>query len=77
MEVKWIAIIVLAVIFSFLIGFFLGRHFSKKHYDGQLVIGELDDREQFQFIFSTELEDLREQKELTMQIVTAQNSQAV
>lgn len=77
MEIKWIIVIAVSILFSFLIGFFLGKKICKKHYDGQLIIGEIEDREQFQFIFSTELEDLRQQTELCMQIVKAQNSQPI
>lgn len=71
MEVKWMFII--GVIVAFILGFFLGWMISKKSskrkdYDGTLLIGEEEDREQFRFIFSTELEELREKHELVMEI---------
>ena len=75
MEVKWYIILATAVILSFIIGFFLGGKFRKTHYDGRLVIGTIEDRDQFQFIFTTELEDLQKQDKLIMQIVNTQNSQ--
>lgn len=71
MEEKWVilGIVIFAMILSFFVGWLIGKKTSKrKDYDGMLVIGEEDDREQFRFIFSTELEELREKHELVMEI---------
>lgn len=71
MEEKWIivCIILVAVILAFFSGWLIGRRSNKrKDYDGTLLISEEDDREQFRFVFSTELEDLRQKHELVMEI---------
>lgn len=71
MEEKWVIIIVFVfvLLIVFFVGFLIGRKTIKpKAYDGTLLISEEDDREQFRFVFSTELEDLREKSQLVMQI---------
>ena len=77
MEVKWLVIIAAACILSFFVGFLVGRAGKHKKFDGKLVIGTVEDRDRFEFIFTTELEDLQNQKQLTMEIVKAQNLQAL
>lgn len=64
-----IGALILAFILAFFVGFLIGKRTNKrKDYDGTLVISEEDDREQFRFVFSTELEELREKSQLIMQI---------
>lgn len=77
MEVKWIIILAVSILVSFVLGVFVGSRRKKIKYDGQLVIGKTEDRDQFQFIFETELEDLKNQKTLTMEIIHSQNLQVV
>ena len=83
MEVKWLVILVVSIVISFIIGWFLSRATIRKKYDGILQIGtSLDadtdeERDRFQFIFMTELEDLQNQKEFVMKIEHSQNSQPV
>lgn len=77
MEVKWLVIIAAACILSFFVGFLVGRAGKHTKFDGKLVIGTVEDRDRFEFIFTTELEDLQNQKQLTMEIVKAQNLQAL
>ena len=79
MEVKMIlvavcAVILLCVIFFF--GMLVGMR-RKQKYDGTLWIGTVEDRDQFQFIFDTELEDLVKQSVLVMKIEHSQNQQPV
>ena len=74
MEVKWIILIVIAIISAFLFGYLIGTKRNRK-YDGTLFIGTVEDRDQFRFIFSTELEDLQKQTELVMKIEHSQNPQ--
>lgn len=70
MEVQYvIGIAILAVIIGFLIGYLIGNRTKKFNYDGKLVIGEVEDRDRFQFIFSTDLDELREKDVLIMQII--------
>lgn len=70
MEVQYvIGIAILAVIIGFLIGYLVGNKMKKFNYDGKLVIGEVEDRDRFQFIFSTDLDELREKDVLIMQII--------
>lgn len=68
MEVKWAVILAVAVILSFFLGWLLSKKLTKVKFDGTLLIAEEDDREQFRFIFDTELEDLRKQDKLIMRI---------
>lgn len=71
MEEKYmvLGVVILGFIVAFFLGWLIGKKTSKhKEYDGMLLIGEEDDREQFRFIFSTELEELREKHELIMEI---------
>ena len=71
MEEKWIiiGIFILALVLAFFAGWLIGKRSNKrKDYDGTLLISEEDDREQFRFVFSTELEDLKEKHELVMEI---------
>ena len=75
MEVKLLIIIAVGCFLSFLLGIMLGKTLNKPKIDGRLLIGTVEDRDQFQFIFTTELEDLHKQKLLTMQIVKTQNLQ--
>ncbi len=83
MEVKWLVILIVSIVVSFIIGWFLSRATIRKKYDGVLQIGtSLDadtdeERDRFQFIFMTELEDLQNQKEFVMKIEHSQNSQPV
>lgn len=78
MEVQYvIGIAILAVIIGFLIGYLVGNRTKKFNYDGKLVIGEVEDRDQFQFIFSTELDDLINKDDLIMKIVNSKNSQSL
>ena len=83
MEVKWLVILIVSIVVSFIIGWFLSRATIRKKYDGILQIGtSLDadtdeERDRFQFIFMTELEDLQNQKEFVMKIEHSQNSQPV
>ena len=83
MEVKWLVILIVSIVISFIIGWFLSRATIRKKYDGILQIGtSLDadtdeERDRFQFIFMTELEDLQNQKEFVMKIEHSQNSQPV
>lgn len=78
MEVKYVIIIaILAIIIGFLIGYLVGNKTKKFNYDGKLVIGEVEDRDQFQFIFSTELDDLINKDDLIMKIVNSKNSQSL
>ena len=83
MEVKWLVILIASIIVSFIIGWFLSRATIRKKYDGILQIGTSldadtdDERDRFQFIFTTELEDLQNQKEFVMKIEHSQNSQPV
>lgn len=77
MEVNWIVIIAAACILSFLVGFLLGRVGKHAKIDGKLLIGTVEDRDRFEFIFTTELEDLQNQKQLTMEIVKTQNLQTL
>lgn len=78
MEVQYvIGIAILAVIIGFLIGYLVGNRTKKLNYDGKLVIGEVEDRDQFQFIFSTELDDLINKDDLIMKIVNSKNSQSL
>lgn len=83
MEVKWLVILIVSIVVSFIIGWFLSRVTIRKKYDGILQIGtSLDadtdeERDRFQFIFMTELEDLQNQKEFVMKIEHSQNSQPV
>jgi LPXTG-motif cell wall-anchored protein len=72
MEVKWFIILAITALLAFFIGFILGRRKKKPKYDGQLIIGSIEDREQFQFIFETELEDLKKQPTLIMEIIHSQ-----
>ena len=76
MEVKWIVLTVFVIIIAFLLGYLLGGR-QKRKYDGTLFIGTVEDRDQFQFIFSTELEDLQKQTELIMKIEHSQNPQSL
>lgn len=71
MEVKWAVILAIIVILSFFLGWLLSKKLTKVKkvkFDGTLLIAEEDDREQFRFIFDTELEDLRKQDKLIMRI---------
>ena len=83
MEIKWLVILIVSIVVSFIIGWFLSRATIRKKYDGILQIGtSLDadtdeERDRFQFIFMTELEDLQNQKEFVMKIEHSQNSQPV
>lgn len=83
MEVKWLVILIVSIVVSFIIGWFLSRATIRKKYDGILQIGtSLDadtdeERDRFQFVFMTELEDLQNQKEFVMKIEHSQNSQPV
>lgn len=83
MEVKWLVILIVSIVVSFIIGWFLSRATIRKKYDGILQIGTSldadtdDERDRFQFIFTTELEDLQNQKEFVMKIEHSQNSQPV
>lgn len=78
MEVKWLFILILAVLLSIMAGILIGYKLPrKKHYDGTLLIGTIEDRDQFRFIFSTEFEDLVNQAELIMKIEKSQNPQAL
>lgn len=77
MEVKWLVIITAACFLSFFVGFLIGRATKHMKVDGKLVIGTVEDRDRFEFIFETELEDLQNQKQLTMEIVKAQNLQTL
>lgn len=77
MKVEWF-ILVLCVIIPLCVGFIFGMLISmrrKRKYDGTLLITAAEDRDQFQFIFSTELEDLQKQTELIMKIEHSQNPQ--
>ncbi len=68
---EWMLVTVgiLALVLAFFAGWIFGKSVSKrKNYDGTLLISEEDDREQFRFVFSTELEELREKHELVMEI---------
>ena len=75
-DIKLLLIIAAACILSFLVGIIVEKFLNKPKIDGRLLIGTVEDRDQFQFIFTTELEDLQNQKVLTMQIVKAQNLQS-
>lgn len=77
MEVNYIIIIVAACILSFFVGFLIGRATKQAKIDGKLLIGTVEDRDRFEFIFTTELEDLQNQKQLTMEIVKTQNLQTL
>lgn len=71
MEEKWmvLGVIILGFIIAFFLGVLIGKKTSgRKNFDGTLVIGKEEDREQFRFIFDVELEDLREKHELVMRI---------
>lgn len=73
MEVKWVIVFSCAIIIAFILGLFIGKKSKKIKYDGQLFIGSEEERDQFRFIFETELEDLKKQKQLIMEIVHSQN----
>lgn len=77
MSEKWIVIFAVSVILAFFLGLVIGKKSSKTKYDGKLVIGSVEDRDRYEFIFSTELEELQKQDKLVMQIVKTQNSQFV
>lgn len=77
MEPKWVIIFALSMLFAFVLGWFLSEKLKKIKYDGQLLIGTVEDRDRFEFIFTTELEDLEKQDMLVLQIVKTQNSQPV
>jgi len=71
MEEKWmvLGVIILGFIVAFFLGWLIGKKTAEhKKFDGTLIIGEEEDREQFRFIFDVELEDLREKHELVMRI---------
>ena len=77
MKEKYIVlgIVILGFIIAFFLGVLIGKKTQKVKYDGQLLIGTIEDRDRFEFIFNTELEDLQKQKVLTMEIVHPQNLQ--
>ena len=77
MEVNYIIIIAAACILSFFVGLLIGRATKQSKIDGKLLIGTVEDRDRFEFIFTTELEDLQNQKQLTMEIVKTQNLQTL
>ena len=71
MEVVWFIIAAGLILLSFFIGLFMGKSMHEVKYDGQLCIGMKEDREQFQFIFETDLEELKKQKVLVMEIISS------
>lgn len=75
MEIKWIIIFAVSVLFAFFLGWIISKKIQKIKYDGQLIIGSVEDRDKFEFVFTTELEELRKQDKFVMQIVKSQNSQ--
>ena len=80
MDAKWWiingVILAIVVVLSFTVGHATGVTRRKK-YDGTLLIGTVEDREQYQFIFTTELEDLEKQAVLVMKIEHSQHSQPI
>ena len=86
MDAKWWIIngliLAIVVILSFTLGLATGVTRRKK-YDGTLLIGTVhdeergEDRDQYHFIFTTEMEDLAKQAVLIMKIEHSQNSQPI
>ena len=77
MEIKWVLIFIVAIVFSFIFGWALSKHLNKKSNDGMIFIEPTEDgeRERIRFVLNMELDDIKKKTFLIFKVNVADVSQ--
>lgn len=77
MEIKWVLIFIVAIVFSFIFGWVLSKYLNKKSDDGMIFIEPTEDgeRERIRFVLNMELDDIKKKTFLIFKVNVADVSQ--
>ena len=77
MEIKWVLIFIVAIVFSFIFGWALSKYLNKKSNDGMIFIEPTEDgeRERIRFVLNMELDDIKKKMFLIFKVNVTDVSQ--